>query len=148
IKAFPSMEPEYGTVQVIARGNYSPAEIRDYLREVEAEVLQVQGIRDSVLTFGGGSGFGGSAPPDTIGSLQLQLMPWGERVPADEIFANIRERVQDIPGLEVQISAQEAGPPAGKAINLRVESDVYDDPAPPVGELRDYIENDLGNTID
>ena len=55
---------------------------------------------------------------------------------------------QDIPGLEVQIAAQENGPPAGKAINLRVESTIYDDLAPVVAKLRDYVENDLGDTID
>ncbi|UJQ94810.1 efflux RND transporter permease subunit [Mariluticola halotolerans] len=148
--AFPASEPEYGTVSVVARGNYSPVEIRGFLREVEAEVLQVNGIQDSILTFGGGDGgFGANAaPPDTIGTLQLQLLPWKERVPAAEIFENIRERVKDIPGLDVQIAAQEDGPPAGKAINLRVESNTYDDLEPSVAKLRDYIENDLGGTID
>ena len=150
MEAFPASEPEYGTVAVVARGNYSPVEIRSYLREVEAQVLQVQGIQDSILTFGGGESAlsSSSAPPDTIGTLQLQLLPWKERVPAEEIFAAIRERVKDIPGLEVQISAQEDGPPAGKAINLRVESNTYADLEPAVTKLRDYIENDLGGTID
>ena len=87
-------------------------------------------------------------PPDTIGQFNLQLMPWNERVKADEIFQNIRERVAGISGLEVQIAAQENGPPAGKAINLSVESTVYADLTPTVAKLRDYIEHDLGNTID
>ncbi len=68
-EAFPASEPEYGTVSVIARGNYSPVEIRDLLVEVENEILQVQGIQDSIMTFAGnGGGFGGSSPPDTVGS--------------------------------------------------------------------------------
>lgn len=151
VEAFPASEPEFGTVNVIARGNYSPIEIRDLLVEVEQEILQVQGVQDSIMAFAGnrgGSGFGGAAPPDTIGQFNLQLMPWNERVKAEEIFQNIRDRVADISGLEVQIAAQENGPPAGKAINLSVESTVYEDLAPVVGKLRDYIENDLGQTID
>jgi multidrug efflux pump len=100
------------------------------------------------MAFGGGDGFGGSAPPDNIGSFNLQLMPWNERVTANEIFANIRTAVADIPGLDVQISAQENGPPAGKAINLRVESTVYADLQPVVAKVRDFVENDLGDTID
>lgn len=149
-EAFPASEPEFGTVNVIARGNYSPTEIRDFLVEVEKEILQVQGIQDSVMTFvsGRGGGLGGTTPPDTIGQFNLQLLPWAERVPAADIFANIRERVKDISGLEVQIAAQENGPPAGKAINLRVESTVYADLAPAVAQLRDYVENELGDTID
>jgi len=150
VEAFPASEPEYGTVNVIARGNYSPVEIRDLLVEVEDQILQVPGIQDSIMTFAGSGAnmMGSSAPPDTIGQFNLQLLPWNDRVKAEEIFANIRERTKDIPGLQVQIAAQENGPPAGKAINLRVESTNYADLAPAVAKLRDYIENDLGQTID
>ena len=146
---FPDSEPEQGTVNVIARGNYSPIEVRDMLREVEDKILTVQGIKDSVMSFGGGSGFGGgNSPPDTIGSFQLQLQDWALRVPAAQIFQEIRDKVKDIPGLEVQIAAQENGPPSGKAINLSVESTNYADLAPVVAKVRSYIENDLGDAID
>lgn len=148
-EAFPASEAEFGTVNVLTRGNYSPAEIRDLLVEVESEILQVEGIQDVIMSFGGGDGFmSSSGPADTVGSFQLQLLPYNDRVKADEIFQNIRDRVADISGLEVQIAAQENGPPAGKAINLRVDGTVYDDLAPTVAKLRDYIENELGQTID
>jgi len=140
-EAFPASEPEFGTVNVITRGNYSPIEIRDMLVEVEDQLLQVHGIQDVIMSFGGSA-------PDTIGSFNLQLLPYNERVKAAEIFQDIRERVAGISGLEVQIAAQENGPPAGKAINLRVEGSVYDDIAPTVAKLRDFIENDLGDTIE
>ena len=149
VEAFPASEAEFGTVNVIARGNYSPTQIRDYLVEVENEILQVQGIQDSIMTFaGGGGGMSAGGPPDTIGQFSLQLMPYNERVKAAEIFQNIRDRVAGISGLEVQIAAQENGPPAGKAINLSVESSVYADLVPTVTKLRNYIENDLGDAID
>ncbi len=148
-EAFPASEPEFGTVNVIARGNYSPVEVRDLLVEVENQILTVQGIQDSVMQFGGANSFGGGGTPsDTIGSFSLQLLPWTDRVPAAEIFQDIRSKVQSIPGIEVQIAAQENGPPAGKAINLRVESTIYADLEPAVIKLRDFIENDLGDTVD
>lgn len=143
-EAFPASEPEFGTISVIARGNYSPVEVRSLMAEVENEILQVEGIQDVIMNFGGGR----SAPPDTIGMFNLQLLPWSERVTADEIFTNIRERVKNISGLEVQLAKQESGPPAGKAINLRVESTRYADLTPTVAKLRDYIENELGDTVD
>ena len=143
-EAFPPREPEYGTISVVAVGNYSPIEKRDFMLEVEYEVLQVPGVQDVILSFGGEQ----RAPPNTIGSLKLQLQPWKSRIPAEEIFANIRERVADISGLQIQISEQESGPPAGKAINLRVESPTYEALIPTVTKLRDYIENELGDTID
>lgn len=151
VEAFPASEPEFGTVNVITRGNYSPIEIRDMLVEVENQILQVQGIQDVIMSFGGTGASGGTAsgtPPDTIGSFNLQLMPYNDRVKAAEIFQNIRDKVKGISGLDVQIAAQENGPPAGKAINLRVEGTVYSDLAPTVAKLRDYIQNDLGDTID
>ncbi|RYE11449.1 MAG: efflux RND transporter permease subunit [Hyphomicrobiales bacterium] len=148
-EAFPASEPEYGTVNVIARGNYSPIEVRGLLQEVEAKILTVGGIQDSVMAFGGGGGgLGGSSPPDTIGSFNLQLMPWNERYPSAKIFDDIRAVVADIPGLDVQISGQENGPPAGKDISVRVESTVYADLLPIVERLRDFVQNDLGNTVD
>ncbi|MEO6396495.1 MAG: efflux RND transporter permease subunit, partial [Devosia sp.] len=149
-EAFPASEPEFGTVSVVARGNYSPAEIRDFLVEVENKILTVEGVQDSVMSFGGGSGGfgGGGGVPDTIGTFQLQLLPWNERVPADEIFTNIRNATAAIPGLQIQIAKEENGPPAGKAINLRVESTNYDDLLPVVARLRNFVEHDLGDTID
>ncbi|WP_421760509.1 efflux RND transporter permease subunit [Devosia sp.] len=145
VEAFPKSEPEFGTVNVIARGNYSPIEIRDFLVEVEKQILQVQGVQDSIMTF---AGTNGSGPPDTIGQFSLQLQPWAERVKAEEIFQNIRDRVKSISGLEVQIAAEENGPPAGKAVNVSVESTVYADLVPVVTKLRDFVQNDLGQTID
>ncbi|OUS05126.1 hypothetical protein A9Q96_13605 [Rhodobacterales bacterium 52_120_T64] len=144
MEAFPASEPEYGTVSVVTRGNYSPAEIRDFLLEVQGQVIQVPGIQDVILSFGGGSG----SPPDTIGNLQLQLQPWEDRYTAEEIFAEIRQRVAGIAGLEVQISAEESGPPAGKAINLQIETSTFKDLIPAVQKIRNYVEFDLGDTID
>jgi multidrug efflux pump len=149
VEAFPATEAEFGNVFVVARGNYSPSEVRDLLAEVEDEILQVHGIQDVIMTFGAGDGFmSSSGPPDTIGMFQLQLINWNDRVPAGEIFQDIRERVADISGLEIQIRAQEDGPPAGKAINIRVESTVYEDLAPAVDRIRNFIEHELGDTID
>jgi multidrug efflux pump len=149
-EAFPASEPEFGTVNVITRGNYSPVEIRDMLAEVEQEILQVPGIQDSIMTFAGSGGdmFSSGGPPDTIGQFNLQLLPWKDRVPAEEIFQDIRDRVADISGLEVQIAAQENGPPAGKAISMTVESTVYEDLAPAVAALRNYIETEIAGAID
>ncbi len=144
MEAFPETEPEFATISVVTRGNYSPIEVRDYMLEVEKEVLQVAGIQDSIMNFGGGDG----SPPDTIGHLQLQLQPWAERFTADEIFTEVRARVSDIPGLEVQVSQAESGPPAGKDINLRVEANNYDELVVAVGTLREFLEFGLGDTIE
>jgi multidrug efflux pump len=148
MEAFPASEAEYGTVAVVGIGNYSPNEIRDLLATVEQRIISVPGIEEVAMKFGGNQNGGGSLPPNTIGNFQLQLMPYNDRVKAEIIFQNIRDKVKDIPGLDIQIMAQENGPPAGKAINLRVESNTYADLAPVVGQLRNFIENDLGDAVD
>ncbi len=145
--AFPEIEPEYATVAVTGRGNYSPVEIRDLLIEVEQAVLPVQGIKDIVLNFGS-TGAVAAVPNDTIGNLQLELEPYKDRRRADEIFAEIRDRTAGISGLGIELIGVEEGPPTGKDINLRIQSQTYDDLAPIVARVRNFVEFDLGNTID
>lgn len=137
-EAFPASEPEYATVAVVGQGNYSPEEVRDMLIEVEDQILQVNGIQDVIMQFGKTGAFG-TMPPDTIGNFQLQLVNWSHRVPAEQIFSDIRARVANIAGLDVQVLAAENGPPAGKDINLRVESNNYDDLVPVVTAIRDHL---------
>ncbi len=146
-QAFPTVEPEYATVAVITRGNYSPVEIRDMLLEVEKEVLKVSGIKDITMNFGS-TGAVASTPPDTIGNFQLELLPYKDRRKAEEIFNEVRDRVAHISGLRVELIGAEEGPPAGKDINLRVESSDYDILAPTIAKIRSYIENELGNVTD
>lgn len=147
VVAFPESEAEYATVAVTGRGNYSPVEVRDILIEVEQAILPVEGIAEMIMNFGS-TGALGSVPNDTIGNFQLEFDPWKDRRPAGEIFADIRERVADISGVHIQLIELEGGPPAGKDINMRVEAQQYADLLPTVIRLRDYIENELGNTVD
>jgi len=145
--AFPKIEPEYATVAITGRGNYSPVEIRDILVEVEKAVLPVAGIKDMVLNFGS-RGAVASVPNDTIGNLQLELLPYKDRRRASEIFAEIRQRTANIYGVGVELVAAEEGPPTGKDINLRVSSNNYGDLIPAVTRVRNFIKNDLGDTTD
>ncbi|WP_196259107.1 efflux RND transporter permease subunit [Pelagibacterium limicola] len=147
VVAFPPTEPEFATIVVTGVGNYSPTEIRDLLIEVEQAVLPVEGIAEMIMNFGTTGAFG-SLPPDTMGNFQLELKPWKDRSPAAVIFADIRERTQHISGVGVQVIGAEDGPPAGKDINIRVETSRHSDLIPTVARLRSYIENELGNTID
>ncbi|MBJ3785236.1 efflux RND transporter permease subunit [Devosia sediminis] len=137
-EAFPASEPEFATVAVVGKGNYSPEEVRDMLMEIEDELIQVQGVQDVIMQFGSTGAFS-TTPPDTIGNFQLQLTNWNHRVPASQIFAEIRERVSGFAGLDIQLLAAENGPPAGKDINLRVESTNYDDLVPVVTAIRDHL---------
>ena len=145
-EAFPASEPEFATVAVVGRGNYSPEEIRDMMADIGGQIMQVQGIQDVIMQFGNTGAFG-TTPPDTIGNFQLQLVNYNHRVKAEEIFADIRERVKGFAGLDIQVLAAENGPPAGKDINIRVESTNYDDLVPVVAAIRTKLES-MPNTVD
>jgi len=145
--AFPEIEPEFATVAITGRGNYSPLEIRDILIEVEQAVLPVSGIKDMVLNFGS-NGAVAPVPNDTIGNLQLELLPYKDRRRASEIFAEIRQNTSNIYGVGVEMIAPEEGPPTGKDISLRVASENYDEIITVVKTIRNYVEQNLGNTID
>ena len=137
-EAFPASEPEFATVAVVGRGNYSPEEIRDMMSDIGDEIMQVQGIQDVIMQFGSTGAFS-TMPPDTIGNFQLQLVSYNNRVKAEEIFSNIRDRVKGFAGLDIQVLGAENGPPAGKDINLRVESTNYDDLVPVVTAIHDHL---------
>jgi len=144
--AFPTIEPEYGTVAVTSRGNHSPIEIRDMLIEIEERVLSVAGIEDITMNFGS-TGAVASTPPDTVGNFQLELVEYKNRRKADEIFVEIMDKVKDISGVGVELIGMEEGPPAGKDINLRIEASSYEQLAPVVAKIRSYIDNELGDVI-
>lgn len=147
MEAFPAVEPEYATVAVTSRGNYSPVETRDVLLEVQEKVMRVQGIEDIMMNFGS-TGAVGSVPPDTIGNFQLELVEYTDRVKAEVIFAEIREAVAGVSGVGVELIGAEDGPPAGKDISLRIESVTYEALDPVVTKVRNFVEFELGDTID
>ena len=106
------------------------------VKAVEDEVLQVKGIRDVVSNSApsgvssgpamGDIGGGGSKPVDAIGTLNLELDDYCCRRPSKEIFAEIRKRTADIPGIRIQVAKMEGGPPTGKDVNLQITSASYD----------------------
>ena len=71
-----------------------------------------------------------------IGTLLLELAPWRERAPAHEIFAEIRERVADLAGVQVEVRKEEAGPPVGKPVQVELSSRLPERLAPAVAEVR------------
>ncbi|GAB5389944.1 MAG: multidrug efflux RND transporter permease subunit VmeK [Alphaproteobacteria bacterium] len=124
VEFFPEIEPEIAIVQVHARGNLSIYERDNLMREVEHEVLQVEGIdiAYSRTGQGEGGGFGNDQAPDVIGSITLELDDWDERQTADQIMTEIRERTAYLAGITVETRKFEEGPPTGKPIAAQISS--------------------------
>ena len=123
VEFFPNVEPDYGLLYVKARGNLSIQE-KDYLvRQAEDRILGWPGLKN-IYTRVGSSGQGGNnAPADAIGTIQYEFEDWRERKNANEILADLRAATGGLPGVDIEVSVPEAGPPTGKAIQIRLAAD-------------------------
>ncbi|MEX0851968.1 MAG: efflux RND transporter permease subunit [Bauldia sp.] len=135
VEFFPDVEPDQGIVLVHARGNISLAEKDRLVRSVEARVLDMRGLPTDVDIrglstvyarsgdMGQGGGFGGEVTEDVIGQIQFEFIDWQRRPPAGEIMDEIRAKTADIPGIKVEVTAPQGGPPTGKPIQIQLTSD-------------------------
>ncbi|WP_419910530.1 efflux RND transporter permease subunit [Hoeflea sp.] len=147
VEFFVDEEPDVAIVMVSARGNMSAAEIRDLVGEVEAEVLQVPGI-DNVVMSASAAGGGGpdvlggvqDKPADVVGELQIELADYCCRRKAVEIFEDIRLRTADMAGIKVEVRKIEGGPPTGKDLQLEVKSTDYDAMVAAVARVREHVD--------
>ena len=57
---------------------------------------------------------------DTIGSIQFEFIDWQHRRAAHLIMDEIRAKTADIPGVLIEVTAPNAGPPTGKAIQVQL----------------------------
>ncbi len=149
VEFFVDEEPDVAIVMVSARGNMSASEIRDLVGEVEAEVLQVEGIENVVMSAtapgGGGGGLqvlGGvqDKPADVVGELQIELADYCCRRKAVDIFEDIRQRTAGMAGIKVEVRKIEGGPPTGKDVRVEVKSTDYDTMVETVARIRDFVD--------
>ncbi len=119
ITMFPNVEPNQGSVDIRALGDYSPKEKDKLVRLVEDRIYGIDGV--DYIDVQSGSG-GNGAAPDQIGAIRLNFSDWRTRRPADEIMADIRQRTASIAGLVIETRLPEEGPQTGKPIEIEAAS--------------------------
>ncbi|MDO8411549.1 MAG: efflux RND transporter permease subunit [Phenylobacterium sp.] len=119
-------DPEWAQVYVKARGNLSPEAHDVLVRQVEARLLDVPGV-NSIYTRSGATspgGGGGGPPNDTVGRLQVDLVDFEERLALDlrgaDIVGDIRTRLTDLPGVQIEVREPQGGPPTGKDVQVEL----------------------------
>jgi multidrug efflux pump len=129
---FLQQDPEWVAVFVKARGNLSPEAQDGLVGQVETRIADVKGVRAMYVRSGGFSANGGpnAAPNDTIGRIRVDFQPFETRRAMDlrgaDIAADIRSRLRDVPGLQIEVREPQGGPPVGKDIQVQLQSN---DPA-------------------
>jgi multidrug efflux pump len=120
---FPDVEPEFGLLYVKARGNLSIAEKDALVAQAEKRILGWPGIDTVYTRTGAGGGPGNEVDADVIGTIQYEFVDWRERKNANAILADLRQAMVGIPGVDIQVSVPQAGPPTGKAIQIQLSAD-------------------------
>ena len=67
-------------------------------------------------------GAGNSVAADVIGVIQYEFVDWRERKEANAILADLRKAMVGIPGVDIEVSVPQAGPPTGKAIQIQLSA--------------------------
>jgi len=144
IAFFPAEEPERLTLLVQARGNLSVDEQGGLIRQVEDRIIGLDGVRTIYARTGVR---GGDSAPDVIGQVSLELMNWEDRRSSQEIIADARQRIKNIPGINAEVQARHTGPSDGKPIDIELTAVSMSKLSDAVDHVRKGIET-IGGTRD
>jgi len=150
VEFFVESEPEQATVYVRARGNVSLAETDAMVRQAEQVVIDHPAVIN-VFSFAGDGGLnqnngGAQLPPDTVGQIQFEIIPWEDRptitetwgdglftrhvtapdYDGDYVLDQLTARLDKLPGFETEVVALGRGPASAKPVHLRLKGDDWD----------------------
>ncbi|MBW3139711.1 efflux RND transporter permease subunit [Ferrimonas balearica] len=110
---FPKVEPSGLNLYVRGYGDLSIYEKDTLMQRVEARLADMPELETLYARTDSG---------DRIGYLRLNLVEWDQRETADQLLPRIRERLEGLAGLEIEVRKDENGPSGGKALQLELAS--------------------------
>lgn len=147
VEFFPEVEPDFIQVQVQARGDLSVFEKDVLVKRVEAAILDMPVYQTLYAKTYSDASQQQNAPVDLVGTIQMELLDWQLRPPAEEVIQAIRQRLQQIPGVMAQVRQQEHGPSSGKPVQVELAGADYNEIGKAVAELRQRM-NQIGGFVD
>lgn len=120
---FPGIEPEVTMLQVHARGDLSIYEKDRIIQGIEQKLIGMPELR-SVYTRTLDTTEGSELAEDVIGTLQMELTDWNKRRKASVLVEEMREKLADVAGVQLQFRELESGPESGKPVNIQISSSV------------------------
>lgn len=135
---FPSGEPNFANVYISLPVGTDPSQTDVVLKEVEKRVYGVlypEGMdkgNHMVASVISNVTINVTDPSDedqgtypNRGRVQVAFVPFGERKggSTSEILNNIRTAVQGMPGVEISVAQEQAGPPQPKPITIEIKGD-------------------------
>ncbi len=149
IEFFPDVDPDFAKIQVRARGNLSIFEKDALMKQVEDRILAMdreKGEFKTVYTRVGREQQSNEAE-DVIGTITLEFVDWRLRKrKIRKILAEVTDRATKIPGILVNVRKEEAGPPTGKPVQIRLSSRYPEILVPATAKVRAGFESTAGLT--
>lgn len=115
VEFFPHVDSPGVNVFVRSYGDLSIYEKDAVVKQVEDKLLDMEEVETLYARSGG---------RDQIGYLRLNLVDWQYRRHSDEIIAEVQNRLKVLPGLDIEVRADENGPQQGKDLQLQLSSRV------------------------
>jgi multidrug efflux pump subunit AcrB len=121
---FPEGDPERAIIDVRAPQGTNIYETDRIIRIIEERIQPFKPYLDYIITNVGASGgtdLVASAGGPHLANITLVFFDFTERQrPSNEIIAEIRKLIADIPGAEIKIEGEEGGPPTGAPVAVRL----------------------------
>jgi multidrug efflux pump len=149
VEFFPNIEPDFGLVQVRARGNLSIHEKDKLVHLVEQRLLRMKEIETVYARSGEGQRGSNEVTEDTIGTVQFEFVDWKQRRRASLIMDEIRAMTKDIPGVVIEVTKPAGGPATGKPITLQIAAADQDHLFPAARKVAEIVRaNPLTRDVD
>jgi multidrug efflux pump len=151
VEFFTNVEPAQTVINVFARGNHSPAEVRDIMIDVQTRIDQVGHFKNIITQSGAGQSLGGDqqAAPDLIGTIFIELTDRRDRdINGFEVEDLYRDAIANLPGARGEVVSVEQGPPVGKEIQIQLSGEELAPLFAEATRIREHMENDMKGLID
>ena len=122
IEFFIRSDNEQVNLLVLARGNLSAEQKIEIVKEVADRVDDHPAIEHIYLQTGPELARDNDMPAETIGQVGLDLVYYSQREHSRIILEQLRDRVQNVPGVIVEVRQREGGPPVGKDTQVEISS--------------------------
>lgn len=116
VEFFPQVEPNGINVKVRSYGDFSIDEQDQIMQRIEQRILPLVDEIETLYVKTGDSTEG------IVGSMRINLKDWQDRRAANQIINDIENRTDDLPGVEIELKKDQAGPPSSKDLQIEISS--------------------------
>jgi multidrug efflux pump subunit AcrB len=138
VEFFPETDPNRIIIELEGPIGMNVDASNEIAKEVQQRVYDLiendENVRanvESIQTNVGVAGdplFGGGAQSPELSRLTLNLVDFGERAePSSTTITKLRDKVNNIPDINITIEGEELGPPTGAPVNIEVSGENFDE---------------------